>query len=69
MATIKTNESEHGNQPPDAQGIADVETVFAGHWVVAIAEQEQLIDWITDGAVGCFDETPAQVARGVVDAI
>ena len=35
----KANESEHGNQPTDAQGIADVETVFAGHWVVAIAEQ------------------------------
>ena len=65
----KTNESEHGNQPTDAQGIADVEAVFAGQWVVAIAEQQELIDRIADGAVGCFDEAPAQVARGVVDAV
>ena len=36
----KGHESEHSNQPTDAQGIADIETVFASHWVVAIAEQK-----------------------------
>ena len=46
-----------------------VETVFAGHWVIAIAKQQELINWIADGTVGCFDEAPAQVARRVVNAV
>src|SRR5262249_40130199 len=58
-----------GRDGEEPQGADDRETILAGRGIVVEAEQEDLLDWRADRAVGRLDQAEAQIAGLELDPI